>query len=92
MTDEPVFLGTRVDMSMEKLPGPYQKLEDQIHAVLGQYSSGTLEADDALDELAKLKIRDPYGNLWTIGATTGRWMKKEAGTKRWVPDHPAVIS
>lgn len=89
VADSPVFLGVRVDVSTQALPDAYANLEQRINAVVEAYR-GDADEEAALNRLAQLKLSDEHGNVWTVGAGTGRWMVKPSGGKRWQPGHPSL--
>lgn len=89
MPTEPNFLGTRLDLTVEMLPDAYLELERRVGMVVDQFHD-TRDEDTAYSQLAALKLQDEHGNVWTVGATTRRWMVKLAGSGRWVPGHPVL--
>jgi hypothetical protein len=86
---EPVFLGVLVDPSVEEIPKPYQELERNVAAIVERYHEDGDE-DTAYRRLAAQRIQDDIGNIWTVGATSGRWKVKPVGSRRWTPGHPAL--
>jgi hypothetical protein len=84
---DPVFLGARVDTSVEALPEVFEEIEQKVAAIVEMYLDNGDEAE-ALRYLKDLKLQDQRGVLWTVGATTKRWMYRLPNERQWRPGHP----
>lgn len=87
--DPAVFLGVRVNVNVETLPDAYQRLELRVRQVVASYLDDGDE-EQAYRLLADLKLQDRNGILWTVAATTGRWMFRLPGSRNWQAGHPSM--
>ena len=80
MIDETVSPGSQVET--------YEVWEiDFLFNILCEgYHEGELTLDDFRAALRDLMLYDTTGNLWTIGAKTGKWYRRQG--ERWVKGQP----
>ena len=57
-----------------------------FYAVWNEYSNGRLTIDRVRSFLQKLVMYDAEGNVWTIGARSGKWYRRVGDG--WVEDEP----
>jgi hypothetical protein len=54
-----------------------------------KYDSGALPREDGRALLNTLVFRDVDGELWTLGAQSGKWYRRSS--KQWIEDHPQSL-
>lgn len=81
------FLGTLRSELDEDTPleGAFAELYARFGALRDAYQTGRLESRMFGRALRDLRVIDPEGFQWTIGATTGRWYRRsQADNGKWM--------
>jgi hypothetical protein len=65
-----------------------EQIEKRFHELKGQKEAGEIDDEQFAAELEKLQFRDEQGQLWMIGASTGKWYYYEEEESRWVRGEP----
>lgn len=63
-----------------------EQVETEFNLTRDKYRRGELPLAEYRSWLKTMILRDTQGRVWTIGAKTGRWYRREG--KQWVADTP----
>lgn len=66
---------------------PFRAAESAMRRMEAKYVSGEWSLEEYAVGLGKVIVRDTSGGEWTIGATSGEWYRREAGSQ-WVRTEP----
>lgn len=94
MSNSDVFLGmlrSEYD-APEELPDAFIGLRNLSDHIVSKWRNGTLDADTALTLLSTTILTSTNTTEWTIGAQSGRWYRRRAGTPWHVATPPPAGS
>lgn len=80
-----IFLGALASEVNEPdvLPGPFATIAGATERVVAAVRREELPADEAATYLARLRLTDARGCVWTLGATSMRWYRRTPGRPGW---------
>lgn len=87
----PILHGTLGSVAQESrvLPAPLLALRRAFTRTLHDYADGNIDRTSVSLRLAALTCVDGAEQIWTIGASTGRWYRRTAQARTWTPADPA---
>lgn len=87
----PILHGTLGSVAQESrvLPAPLLALRRSFTRTLHAYADGSIDRTSVSLRLAALTCVDGAEQIWTIGASTGRWYRRSAQARTWTPADPA---
>jgi len=67
----------------------FKDVEANFNELKRQFRFGEISQREFIDRLKQLRIKDPSGRFWMIGAQSGRWYVFEG--KDWVKAEPPSL-